>query len=603
MAGNRNYPLKIKRSPGTYSRTEQLGPITHWGRSESSGTELPARRQKQTSRFGFAGLSKSAAFSKGSKEGRPSRPSEGPSTPVASSKELGKPPGTPLSRGPFTQSNSPSKQTPTSVRSMASLFGQGNPSPGPLTDPALAMAASTTVNMLRFEPQTSTDLTAPGDVSFGTNFGDYTQDEEGNVSALLPVVSFDAPTPSHPRISFTRAYSGHPEDDDDDDEDIDEGHDDDPTVQLQMQTPSRPPQRKPRGRQIESLGLPPTRQNMSYLSPTLPTSGGFSFFNPERPRPTSASRSRKVSATSSSAAKNRSRRTSQYRRPGADRGSLMTWDAIVERSKEFSDGDIDELGMISGIALPGLGAMSPGFGTPAYRLSFGTDRDGSRSRPSSMRGGSKINSPSGASFKIQGSEAGSEAGSTFLHPPETPSPSGQVHPSSSGRRGPPLPISPTSTVGNGTGHKKAKVTKQPGLDGLRRELDNQTLHIKLLEQKLQAALSDAESKAQSISRLEALRASLEAEGEAQVAALEAWEEKERQWGLQREAWASSSIRQKEFSDLKDRVALESEIKWQWSTVRSEVEKSVDQLQHDRSVLAVLFSQINLTIKDFNDSQS
>ncbi|KAG8903534.1 hypothetical protein FRC01_009168, partial [Tulasnella sp. 417] len=285
----------------------------------TSGAETETRRPPAPSRFGFGigSTKRSGLPSKPEPVKRPSIPSRSTPTPTnttptadnKASLRNNKPPSPTLRRVLTPTSNkppSPVARTPASIRSILTATNH-NDSPGPLSDPRLNLAASTSNRILDFQANTSQDMTAPGDLTIadlvmsdGTPRKAPTEEddaeEEGDVSALLPMVNFGAPTPAHPRILLQRPNNAHDDDDDDeDDDDLDNDNDDDPTVFLQMETPSRPSLKK--ASKQSSNGLPPARQNLSYLSPQPPTPGSSFFSRSRRPR---------LPSNNSSASKNKS---------------------------------------------------------------------------------------------------------------------------------------------------------------------------------------------------------------------------------------------------------------------------------------------------------
>lgn len=456
-------------------------------------------------------------------------------------------------------------------------------------------------------------MTAPGDLTIadlvmsdGTPRKAATEEddteEEGNVSALLPMVDFGAPTPAHPRILIRRVNDNHDdEDDDEDDDDLDNDNDDNPTVLLQVETPCRPSLKK--SSKQSSNGLPPARQNLSYLSPQPPTPGSLSFFpRSRRPRlpsnnsSTSKNKSRRTSATSNASA---SRRSSKIRPGGGvERGSILSWEAVLERSKEFSDADVDELGMISTIGLGSLGAMSPGFGTPMYqRLSFtsaATDRD--RSVSSRRTSGAVRRSRTSQTTKenevvvsANASDAGSAPGSARLQPPETPSPLGASTLSKKSPVG--LTFTPLDPAPKFTRGRASK--EQSAADKLKKQLDSQTAQLQAVQQQLETVMRDLEIRNATVTSLEETRAQFLKERLEFEAAKQQWAQKEATWVSRQQAWTKSQQRSKQVNDLKEVLEIENGIKARWTAISEEIEKETQRIARDRELLSILLADVEL----------
>lgn len=430
-------------------------------------------------------------------------------------------------------------------------------------------------------------------------------EEEGNVSALLPMVDFGAPTPAHPRILIRHPNDNHDDEfDDDDDDDLDNDNDDNPTVLLQMETPSRPSLKK--STKYSSNGLLPSRQNLSYLSPQPPTPSSLSFL--------SRSRRQRVPSNNSSVTKNKSRRTSGTSnasasrrsskiRPqgGLERGSILSWEAVLERSKELSDGDADELGMISTIALGSLGTMSPGFGTPMYqRLSFtsaATDRD--RSVSSRRTSGAVRRSRTSQTTKenevivsADASDAGSTPGSARLQPPETPSPLGA---STLGKKSPvgltftPLDPAPKYVRGRAT-------KEQTAADKLKKQLDYQTAQLQAVQLQLENALQDLEIRNAAVASLEDTRAQFLKERLAFEAAKQEWAQKEAKWMSRQQAWTAREQRTKEANELKELLEMENGLKARWTAVDEEIQRETQRIAQGRELLSILLVDVELWMR-------
>ncbi|KAG8987632.1 hypothetical protein FRB90_003236, partial [Tulasnella sp. 427] len=544
----------------------------------TSGAETETKRPSGTSRFGFKRGSLSTKAEATKVPPLPSRSTPTPTstntTPTATNKgSLRTKPASPIFKK-ATKPPSPVAQTPLSVRTALSTTNY-NDSPGPLSDPVINLAASTSNRILDLQASPSQDMTAPGDLTFasiamsdGTPRKAATDDdaeEEGDVSALLPMVNFGAPTPAHPRILIRHVNDTRDDDDDDDDDDLDNDNDDDPTVLLQMETPSRS---RVKGNPKNALnGLPPARQNLSYLSPQPPTPGSTGFFSrSRRPRvpsnnaSASKNRSRRTSLVSTASA---SRRTSKIRPAGPmERGSVLSWEAVIERSKEFADADFEELGMISTIGLGGLGAMSPGFGTPMYqRLSFTsatTDRDRSVSsrRTSGAIRKSRTSKENEVVISANASEAGSTPGSARLQPPETPSPLGA---STSSKKSPVgLKFTPLDPVPKFTRGRAAK--EQNAADKLKKQLDSQTAQLNAVQRELENVIRDLEVRNATITSLEETRTQFLKERLAFEAAKQEWTAKEAAWMASQQAWVDDQQRNKEMNELKELLQMENSIK-------------------------------------------
>ncbi|KAG8911874.1 hypothetical protein FRC00_005681 [Tulasnella sp. 408] len=583
----------------------------------TSGAETETRRAPAPSRFGFGigSTKRSSLSSKPEPVKKPPVPARSTPTPTSTTPTAGSlraKPGSPTLRRALTPTSnkppSPVARTPASIRSILTATNY-NGSPGPLSDPVINLAASTSNRILDFQAKPSEDMTAPGDLTIadlvmsdGTPRKAAEEDdaeEEGNVSALLPMVDFGAPTPAHPRILIQRVNANHDdEDDDEDDDDLDNDNDDDPTVFLQMETPSRPSLKKPPKQSSNGL---PSRQNLSYLSPQPPTPGSLSFFSRSRRQRlpsnnSSASKSRRTSAASNASA---SRRSSKIRPGGGmERGSILSWEAVLERSKEFSDADVDELGMISTIGLGGLGAMSPGFGTPMYnRLSFttgATDRDrsvSSRRTSQAVRRSrtSQTTKENEVVVSANTSDAGSAPGSARLQPPETPSPLGASTLSKKSPIG--LTFTPLDPAPKTTRGRTSK--EQSAADKLKKQLDSQTAQLQAVQQQLEIVMRDLEIRNATVTSLEETRAQFLKERLEFEAAKQQWAQKEAAWVSRQQAWTKSQQRSQEVNDLKEVLEIENGIKSRWSAISEEIERETQRIARDRELLSILLADVEL----------
>ncbi len=396
--------------------------------------------------------------------------------------------------------------------------------------PAVADAS---VLILDLQASTSQDMT--GDVSFGTAIPD--DEDEGNVSMLLPT-SLSAPTPAVPKIMFFSQ-----EDSDEDDGDIDGDNDDNPTVNLQAQTPCKPRTKVP------SLTRP---LNSKFLSPPPKSSIRVPKYSG------SSSRVRKVSI--SKAPSPRARRPSHRH---TNRESEVGWENVLERSKEFSDGDIDEgISLISTDLLGGLGALSPGFATP-YRRSIvstrtvsTTNTDVSFSRGPTPNGGYPFPSKS----KVG-------------KPPGTPSP----RPAS--RRISKISLSP-----------RTKMTRQASTERLRAQVRAQEEQLTLL--KVQMASSQLAM--ESLKHLEGELASLRNEKEELVEERNEWFAREEAWSAKEVEWGFEKLERQRSNKIQGAQR-------RWETVGLEVQRERERLADQREVLKVLLGEMDVLEAKFDEA--
>ncbi|KAG8842529.1 hypothetical protein FRB96_005327 [Tulasnella sp. 330] len=505
-------------------------------------------------------------------------------------------------------------RTPASKKSLASIAY--TESPGALTAPGIKSAAEGSVRIFDVE-----DEMPMGDISFTSGLDepargrkdedeDEDEDEEGNVSALLPV-DFGAPTPAIIRTRTVPDQFDEEEEDEEDDEDLDDGNDDDPTTMI-PETPSRVLPRKPRTRP-PALGPLPMRQNLSYLSPQPPSASSASFrlrpLQQSRGGSTSSlqmpTRARKDSAVSTSstiggASKHsmsnkrsaRQPRPSLSRRNLRDRGSILSWEAVVERSKEFSEGELEDMAMLSGIGLNGLmRAMSPGFGTPMYhRMSFmggssvaNSEVGGSRRHSKEVgQGGSKRSSIDGRDGRI--SFGLGDGMNIMMAPPDTPSPhsasasSPQLLHVAGMSPVPRLAVSPPPALRSHVDVKRA-AEAEAELAKLRLEMQEQAAQLQALQSQLIDALQASEGKDATIVDMQQDRDTLAAEKDD----LEAERAK-----AEREAQIT-----REKARLGERLTAERDLTRGWGGVCTEAEAAMKRGEANRKVLDVLLSGLNV----------
>ncbi|KAG8980924.1 hypothetical protein FRB93_008861 [Tulasnella sp. JGI-2019a] len=480
-------------------------------------------------------------------------------------------------------------RTPASIRSLASLAY--TESPGALTAPKIKSAAEGSMMIMDIE-----DEIPVGDISFTSRLDDRPdesnddegggdEDEEGNVSALLPM-DFGAPTPAIIRTRAIPDQFDEEEEDDDDDDDLDDGNDDDPTTMF-PETPSRVGPRKVRSRP-PALGQLPTRQNMSYLSPKPPSgsaslrnrpsrSSGVSSMMPLRPRRDSAVSS--TASTIAGASKKSNKRSSRvghlHTRPSLsrptlrDRGSILSWEAVVERSKEFSEGELEDMAMISGIGLNRLmGTTSPGFGTPMYqKMTFGSGAGSSAA--TSEAGGSRRHSKEG------GGRISFGLGDGLNIMPETPSPFGSSSPQYLNAGGvlhvpmlavPPPPGHSSHVDAQKMAEAEAEIAK------LRKEMQDQAAELQALQSQLMEATHASESKDATIVDMQLDRDSLVAEREDM--------EREMRMGKKREM-------------LQGKMGAERDLAKRWGGVCGEMEAAMEFTDGNRKVLDILLKGLEV----------